>query len=239
MKLVFISDLHLSDKTPEHNKIFLNLMTKWQNELDALYVLGDFFDFWCGDDDDNEFIREIKHSFKSFTQYKPIYFLGGNHDFGVGNKFSKDTGIKLISDMTVLKIGKNTILLSHGDTFCTLDISYQRLKLILQNRVTKFILRQVPLSWRYKIKDKLEHKSGEVFNAKPSETYHVVDDTVMKYASKHSANIVIHGHTHRPNLYQISTPNGTILRYEIPDWADHKPGGYIMLDNDSIEIHYT
>ncbi len=239
MKLVFISDLHLSGKTPEHNKIFLNLMTKWQNELDALYILGDFFDFWCGDDDDNQFIRTIKHSFKSFTQYKPIYFLGGNHDFGVGNKFAKETGIKLIPDMTVLKVGVNNILLSHGDTFCTLDISYQRLKLILQNRTTKFILRQVPLSWRYKIKDKLEHKSSEVFNAKPNETYHVVDDAVIKYASKHSANIVIHGHTHRPNLYQISTPNGIISRYEIPDWADHKPGGYIILDNESIEIHRT
>jgi UDP-2,3-diacylglucosamine hydrolase len=67
----------------------------------------------------------------------------------------------------------------------------------------------------------------------------VVDDAVIKYASKHSANIVIHGHTHRPNLYQISTPNGIISRYEIPDWADHKPGGYIILDNESIEIHRT
>ena len=237
MKLVFISDLHLSENTLEHNKIFYKLMKQWQNELDALYILGDFFDFWCGDDDDNEFIREIKNSFKAFTKHKPIYFLGGNHDFGVGKRFAKETGIKFITDMTTLKVGNNTILLSHGDTFCTLDISYQKLKKVLQSPLTIFILRLLPLSLRYKIKDKLEHKSNETFNAKPQETYHVVADTVIQYANKYNANVVIHGHTHRPNLYKINTPNGTISRYEIPDWADHNPGGYIMLDNDNIEIH--
>ena len=239
MKLVFISDLHLSDKTIEHNKIFYKLMDTWQDEIDALYILGDFFDFWCGDDDDNEFIRSIKNSFKSFTKKKPIYFLGGNHDFGVGKVFAKETGITFIHDMTVLNVSGNTILLSHGDTFCTLDISYQRLKLILQNRFTKFILRRVPLSWRYKLKEKLEHKSGESFNAKPLETYHVVDKTVAQYANKFNSNIVIHGHTHRPNIYKINTPKGDITRYEIPDWEDHAPGGYVILNDANIQIQFV
>lgn len=237
MKLVFISDLHLSDKTIEHNKIFYKLMESWQQELDALYILGDFFDCWCGDDDDNEFIREIKNCFKSFTKHKPIYFLSGNHDFGVGKRFAKETGITLIPDMTVIKIANNTILLSHGDTFCTLDISYQRFKKVLQNPLTIFILRLLPLNLRYKIKNKLEYKSHKTFNAKPIETYHIVDATVIKYANKYSANIVIHGHTHRPNLYKINTPNGIISRFEIPDWADRKPGGYVMLINEIIKIY--
>jgi UDP-2,3-diacylglucosamine hydrolase len=239
MKLVFISDLHLSAKTHNSNQLFYNLMEKWRAELDGLYILGDFFDFWCGDDDDNEFIREIKASLRAFTRHKPIYFRGGNHDFAIGKKFALDTGITLIPDMSVLKVGSNTILLSHGDTFCTLDISYQRLKMVLQNPLTIFILRRLPLSWRYKIKDKLEHKSGESFNSKPDSTYHVVDATVVKFATQHKANVVIHGHTHRPSLYQIKTPTGIISRFEIPDWADRLPGGYIILNDNKIEIHST
>lgn len=237
MKLAFISDLHLSEDTFDKNQIFYSLMEKWANELDALYILGDFFDFWCGDDDDNAFIREMKNVFKKFSSKKPLYFMTGNHDFAIGKQFAKETGMQILKDMSTVKIGGNTILLSHGDTFCTLDIAYQRLKLVLQNPITLFILRRMPLSWRYKIKDKLEHKSGETFNSKPQETYHVVDSTVIKYAKKNKANIVIHGHTHNPNLYQIKTENITISRFEIPDWADREPGGYILVEDDRIKIH--
>ncbi|MDQ5920829.1 MAG: UDP-2,3-diacylglucosamine hydrolase [Pseudomonadota bacterium] len=239
MKLVFISDLHLSIQTPDKNEVFYSLMNKWQHELDALYILGDFFDFWCGDDDDNVFIRKIKTSFRSFTHRAPIYFIRGNHDFGLGRKFAKDTGITIIKDMSILKTPKQTILLSHGDAFCTLDIAYQRLKLILQNPIVMFILRQLPLAWRYKIKDKLEHKSGITFNAKPQETYHVVNSTIIQFAKKHGANIVIHGHTHNPGLYEIKANNCTISRFEIPDWADRAPGGYIMLDNEEFTIQLS
>lgn len=239
MKLIFISDLHLSDKTVESNQLFAKLMAKWKEEIDALYILGDFFDFWCGDDDDNSFISEIKTILSEFSKAKPIYFRGGNHDFAISTKFARDTGVTLIPDMTVLKVGKNTILLSHGDTFCSLDIAYQRLKLILQNPVTIFLLRRLPLSWRYKIKDKLEHKSGESFNTKPQETYHVVNDTVLKYARKYNANVIIHGHTHKPNVYEIKTGNDIVLRFEIPDWVDRSPGGYISVIDDIIKIHST
>ena len=123
MKLAFISDLHLSEHTPKNNQIIYAQMTKWQTELDALYILGDFFDFWCGDDDDNQFIRDIKLSLQTFSRLKPIYFIWGNHDFGIGKRFAKETGITLIKDCTMLRVGKNNILLCHGDVFCTLDIS--------------------------------------------------------------------------------------------------------------------
>ena len=239
MKIAFISDLHLSDQTVTSNQLFYKLMSRWQDELDALYILGDFFDFWCGDDDDNAFLREMKNVLASFAKVKPLYFITGNHDFAISSLFAKQTGVTLLPDMSVLHVGSNTILLSHGDTFCTLDIAYQRLKKILQNRVTLFILRRLPLSWRYKIKDKLEHKSGETFNSKPQETYHVVEASVIEYADRYNANIVIHGHTHRPNIYKIKTDGRIIIRYEIPDWADRAPGGYILLEDDKIEIKYA
>lgn len=237
MKIAFISDLHLSEHTNSNNQLFYAQMIKWQNELDALYILGDFFDFWCGDDDDNVFIREIKHSLKTFTAHKPIYFIWGNHDFAIGKRFAYETGVTLIKDCTMLNVGNHNILLSHGDVFCTLDIAYQRLKLVLQNRVLLWILRRTPLSFRYWIKNKLEHKSSETFNTKPQETYHVVDSSIAKIAEKHKANVVIHGHTHNPNYYKVITKHGIISRFEIPDWVDRPPGGYVMLSDDTIKIH--
>lgn len=236
MKLAFISDLHLSPDTPENNQILFDLLKSWQYTLDGLYILGDFFDYYLGDDDNNEFTRSIKEAFSEFTKHAPIYFLVGNHDFGLGPIFAHETGIKIIQDLTIIKVASNTILLSHGDTFCTLDVKYQRMKKVLQNPLLMFILRKTPLSWRYKLKELLEKKSASAFNSMPQDTYHVVDETITKFAATHKANIVIHGHTHKPGCYIIETGNLPIKRYEIPDWADRAPGGYIMLENENISV---
>ena len=238
MKIAFISDLHLSPTTPHANKIFAELMIKWQAELDALYILGDFFDYWLGDDDSNDFIINIKNIFKQFTKHKPIYFITGNHDFGLGKVFVRETGITKLRDCSILKSGNNRILLSHGDVFCSLDIQYQRMKTILQNPILIAIGRKTPLSWRHKLKEFLENKSAASFNLKPAHTYHVVDDTVIEIAKKHKANIVIHGHTHRPGKYEIIRDSYTVNRFEIPDWADRNPGGYILLTDGNLKVFY-
>jgi len=237
LKLAFISDLHLSPDTPDNNQLLFNLLKSWQHSLDALYILGDFFDYYLGDDDNNEFTLSIKNAFREFTKHTPIYFIGGNHDFGLGKIFVHETGIKIIRDLTTIKVGNNTIMLSHGDAFCTLDIKYQRMKKVLQNPLLKYILRKTPLSWRYKLKEALENKSAKSFNSMPNETYHVVDSTIIKLAKPRQANIVIHGHTHKPGHYLIKTDNSTIERYEIPDWADRDGGGYILLEDESIHIY--
>ena len=251
MKYIFISDLHLSPDTKEANTLFYNLLNQWKNNIDALYILGDFFDYWLGDDDSNEFIEEMKTKLNQFTQQTPIYFIVGNHDFTIGKRFCRETGVKLIQDCTVLKTAKHNILLSHGDVFCTLDVGYQKMKKILRNRLLLFILLRLPIAWRYKIKQKIENKSGAVSHIKSREIYNVVDMTVAEYCIKYATDIVIHGHTHNPGKYtidvdaldtNIATQNSNfntpskILRVEIPDWSDHKIGGYVLLDGDNITL---
>ena len=238
MKIVFISDLHLSPTTVEHNQIFYQLLIKWQNEaINGLYILGDFFDYWLGDDDDTPFTREMSQQLHQFSQSVPIYFRGGNHDFALGRKYAKRCGMKLIKDMHVLKIANNSILLSHGDTFCSLDLGYQKMKKILQHPLTLFIGRRLPLSWRRKLKEILEKKSGTQTNSKPEHIYHVVDQTIVEYAKAANSDIVIHGHTHRLGSYIIQRQGSApIYRYEIPDWQDHPPGGYIIVEDDKIQI---
>ncbi|MCX8514115.1 MAG: UDP-2,3-diacylglucosamine diphosphatase [Burkholderiales bacterium] len=239
MKIVLISDLHLAPETLSANNKFAQLMQQWQHEIDALYILGDFFDSWCGDDDDNLFIQQIKNIFTNFTKHKPIYFMVGNHDFVLGKRFAQATGVEIIADETVVKIADNLILLSHGDRFCSLDKGHQKLRFFLYNRFILSLLTKIPLSWRYKIKEKLKKKSEAVYNAKPQETYLVVNKTILKFANKYGANIVIHGHTHNPGKYQVASPEKNIVRYEIPDWADRDPGGYILINNNNIDIMYA
>lgn len=237
MKLIFISDLHLSPNTPNANQLFFQLLAKWQGQIDGLYILGDFFDYWLGDDDDNSFISAMRTHLKQFSLTTPIYFRGGNHDFAVGKKFAKQTGMQLIPDMTTLKIGNETILLSHGDTFCTLDLGYQKMKRILQNPIVMFILRKIPLKLRYKLKESLESKSHATTNSRPEHHYMVVDESILSYVERANATVVIHGHTHRPGSYLLRSKNATpIRRYEIPDWQDHQAGGYIELNNNQINI---
>lgn len=212
-------------------------MRQWQDSLDALYILGDFFDYWLGDDDITAFTTTMEKVFKQFTLTTPIYFIHGNHDFGISKNFAKRTGIRILKDCSTITVDNNKILLSHGDVFCTLDKSYQKFKKIIRNPLLMAIMRKTPLKWRYKLKDSLEHESSKQFNTKPEETYLVVDETIASIANKHQANVVIHGHTHRPGHYLIKNGVSNIIRYEIPDWADRNPGGYILIEDDDIKIH--
>jgi UDP-2,3-diacylglucosamine hydrolase len=233
VRIIFISDLHLSPETKTENDLFVSLMKVWVLKYDAIYILGDFFDYWVGDDDNNDFTSLIKTVLLEFTQYKPIYFIVGNHDFALGRKFAEQTGVQIIKDLTRLTLGKYNVLLSHGDVFCTLDKPYQRMKLVLQNKYVVFLLSKLPLKIRYMIKNKLEKSSQDSYNKATPDKYNVVDNSIIKYCLKYNCNIVIHGHTHNPGLYEMVYNNLIIKRYEIPNWHGKKIGGYVeFIDND-------
>lgn len=238
MKIIFISDLHLSPETPEKNQLFYSLLGQWQGNVDVLYILGDFFDYWLGDDDSNAFITEIQQYLFNFGKTARIYFRGGNHDFALGKKFAKKCNMSLIPDLYTINLNGHITLLSHGDTFCTLDIGYQKMKRILQNPVVIFLLKLLPLSWRYKIKEQLEEKSHTTTsNGKPDYIYCVVNDSIIHYAAEKKASWVIHGHTHRPGVFPIINQQiPELVRFEIPDWQDNLPGGYLLFDGERIKI---
>lgn len=237
MKIIFISDLHLSPDTPEKNQLFYELLTKWQGNIDALYILGDFFDYWLGDDDRNPFVCEMEQHLAEFAATTRVYFRGGNHDFALGKKFARKCKITLIPDLYTINLNGNITLLSHGDTFCTLDTGYQKMKRILQNPVMIFLLKLLPLAWRYKIKEQLEQKSHTTPNGKPDYIYCVVNESIVDFALEKGASWVIHGHTHRPGIFTIANSKiPQLTRFEIPDWQDNPAGGYLLFDGEKIEI---
>lgn len=232
MKAVFISDLHLSPHTIANNQLFLTKIKIWQKQIDCLYILGDFFDYWLGDDDVNDFTTTIKQALYDFTQNKPAFFIKGNHDFTIAKRFSRETGIKILPDLTVIDLDENNrVLLSHGDIFCTLDLNYQKLKKILQHPLTLFFAQLLPLSLRYKIKQKLSSKSQTSYNSQTTEIYQVVEQTIITHLKKYKVTKVIHGHTHNPGIYQLKADNNAnYLRYELADWVDRPAGSYLYFD---------
>ncbi len=236
MNIVFISDLHLSSNTIDANKKFLQLLDDWVIKYDAIYILGDFFDYWVGDDDTNDFIETIKLALYKFTRQKQIYFITGNHDFALGQLFAKQTGINIIKDLSVLEVFNYKILLSHGDVFCTLDKPYQRMKIILQNRLVLFLLKKLPLKFRYQIKNKLKQTNKKNYNRFNKENYSVVNSSVIEYALAKNCNLVINGHTHNPGIYLLEKDDIKIQRYELPDWQDRRCGGYLELYNSAFNL---
>ena len=236
--IIFISDLHLSEDTPDRNQLFISYLKKWRGNIDALYILGDFFDYWLGNDDKTHFTTMIKNYLKEFTEYTPIYFIGGNHDFAIDDEFAHDTNIKLLSDCSIINIDNTKILISHGDIFCTLDVKYQRMKKVLQNKLVVYLLKKIPLSLRRKLKDKLQKESHEAYNKTKPETYNVVDDAIYQHAKQTNANFVVHGHTHRPGYYLVMSNKNIVPRIEIPDWTKKPYGGFVTYNNNEFNVLY-
>ncbi len=248
-KIVFISDLHLSHTSVAANELFYKMLNNWRNEIDSLYILGDFFDYWIDDNDDHEFARTMIVHLYQFASVVPTYFIKGNHDFMVGKKFAKLTNIKILNDVHIIAVGNKTpiqILLTHGDIFCSLDYNYQLMKKILRNPILLNLLSLLPLNIKYKIKELLEHYSHKTkinTNAKIKNEaslkkynhqfiYQIVDNTVVNIANKHYVSHVIHGHTHRPGNYRIKLNDinkNYITRLELPNWDKNNIGKYMLL----------
>lgn len=230
--IVFISDLHLSPSNTQKNIFFKKKLLSWQGKIDALYMLGDIFDYWLSDEDQD--FADIINLFIEFTKHTPAYMILGNHDFLISHKFVDKTKIKIIPDLFLIKLNNTTIMLSHGDTFCTKDIGYQLLKLILQNRLTVAIAQFININCKKKIKSIIEsigQKNNKQQLKVHNPRYSVVDSTIVKHLIKNKAEILIHGHTHNPNKYCLKH---NLMRYELPDWHGQRQGGYLLYQNGSF-----
>ena len=162
MTTLFISDLHLSAERPDMTACFLRFMAEDTKNIDALYVLGDLFEMWIGDDEDSPFLQQIKQAFKTLTDSGvPCYFIHGNRDFLIGKRFSHQTGVQLLPEHCVIELyGKPTLIL-HGDTLCIEDEAYQRYRKKVHNKFIQWLFFRIPLSRRIKIGEKFRSKSSK------------------------------------------------------------------------------
>lgn len=230
-KTFFISDLHLEEKTPQSCKQFLHFLSNCDSKVDAIYILGDLFETWIGDDNDTAFNRQIIKAMRQTTNKGiPIYFLPGNRDFLIGKKFLHATGCLKMRDEHKISLYGTNILLMHGDTLCTDDIAYLRARKIIRNRFyLKLFQLLVPLKARQKFADRLRKKSKHYTKKASKEIMDVTQETVIHIMQKHDVAYLIHGHTHRPAIHTFTIQDSPVERIVLGAW--HECGNALVWDS--------
>ncbi len=217
--IFFISDLHIALEKPAITRRFLNFLETQAKNASALYILGDLFDVWVGDDDFTPPINKIKRQFKKLTDSGiKIYLQQGNRDFLLGDKFCQQTGIILLDDYAVIDLYGEKTLLTHGDLLCTDDKPYQAFREKShtqewrQNILSKpLLLRLLGARW-YRFRS-FFHKKG-----KTQDIMDVNQATVIDIMRRHNVLTLIHGHTHRPAVHELQIDGQKARRFVLADW---------------------
>jgi len=226
---LFISDLHLTAERPEANEKFIAVMEDKARGARALYVLGDLFEGWIGDDDlAEEFNGVIAGFFAGLTRGGvELYLMHGNRDLLIGRAFCERTGAKLLEDPTVVELDGTPTLLMHGDTLCTDDLDYQAWRVKARNPAFQSMFLAKPREERRAMSVMMREKSKESIAGKPAEIMDVNAQAVEQAFRTHGVTRLIHGHTHRPGRHELVVDGKTCERWVLPDW--YARGGYLEL----------
>ncbi|QER39941.1 UDP-2,3-diacylglucosamine diphosphatase [Acinetobacter suaedae] len=210
MTYLFISDLHLSPDHPRLVRGFLALLKEYQTKNTQLYILGDWFNAWIGDDYTAPWLDEIINALQKFsTAGNQVYFQVGNRDFALGQKFLDQFNGILLPDVYTLHIQQHMFRLEHGDALCTDDVAYQRFRKVIRNPILLGLLKRTPLNFRQKLANGFRKKSRET---KQLKSYDIMDvNTQAVKSAIEQVDYLIHGHTHRPEIHQIQNKQRIVL----------------------------
>ena len=219
---LFISDLHLKKEVPNITRLFLQFMEQQAPKADALYILGDLFEAWIGDDDKTDFNQYIISILYSLIKNgTPIYFMCGNRDFLIGEKFAKNTGVILIRDPTVIFLYDKPALLVHGDSLCTLDHEHQAFRRKITKRWMQKLMLLIPVSLRRKLAKRLREKSRNHNRYLPHEITDVTLEEVLRIMRQMNVALLIHGHTHRPAIHDFLINKKPAKRIVLGAWHEN------------------
>ena len=221
MNRYFISDLHLDETRPHTTALFKSFAEKLKENdpQTELYILGDLFESWIGDDYENELHNEVKTTLNSLTGSGiKVFFLYGNRDFLIGEEFLSETGVELLIDPFLLKSNGKTILLTHGDQMCIDDVEYQTFRSIVRNPDWQKDFLNFPISKRLKIAGETKDASKQSKQEKSMEIMDVNEEEVLRVFKQHGVNTMIHGHTHRPMIHELKIDGRLCSRYVLGDW---------------------
>ena len=220
MTTIFISDLHLDKDRPKVIRYFIDFLNNLESDIESLYILGDFVEYWVGDDDPGDGLEEVFSSIKKKSNSIPIYFMHGNRDFMISEKFCNHHGMKFLKDPTKIKLHGKKILLMHGDTLCIDDIEYQKFRTMVRSPLWQNEMLKKSLEERINLAKMLRAKSLSETGTKDEVIMDVNNDEVISQLKKHNVDMIIHGHTHRPNIHKIISENKEWKRIVLGDWYD-------------------
>lgn len=217
---LFISDLHLDNKRPHIIAAFCRFLQEI-SDTDALYILGDLFEYWIGDDDPAIGLQPVIDALRSLSRAgTPIYFIHGNRDFLVGKTFAKAIQCKLLAEETIIDLYGTPTLIMHGDTLCTDDITYQKYRAKARNKWIQKSLSLLSIKQRLKIAEKIRNKSVSATQGKQPEIMDVNQHAVEQVMLTHNVKYLIHGHTHRPAIHDLVINGSARQRIVLGDWYD-------------------
>ncbi len=227
---LFISDLHLCATRPLVVNAFLGFLERQAQADSSLYILGDLFDVWVGDDDDSPFARRIEQYLAEGVQCGcSIFLLHGNRDFLLGEEFCRRTGLQLLPDPSVIRRWGQRILLMHGDSLCWDDLAYQEQRKLLRSPSWQAAMRKRPLAERRRLAGEARERSR-----RDASDLDVSPAAVSEVMAEHAADLLIHGHTHLPGEHPVSWETGAGRRIVLGDWRDRL--WFARLRDGSIEL---
>ena len=225
-RTLFISDLHLSPQLPALTELFLNWLKQQDSTVDALYILGDFFEAWVGDDDESPFSQELKTALQVASKRFPIYFQQGNRDFLLGSAFAAAANLKLLPEEHRIDLYGTPVLLMHGDLLCTLDTRYLKTRQWFHKPWLQWIFLQLPRRYREKIAERLRAKSTDHTKSAQAKIMDVSQEAVQNVMNRYAVNTLIHGHTHRPAFHEFTYHQTPQLRIVLGAW--HERGNVLI-----------
>ncbi|MGH8119294.1 MAG: UDP-2,3-diacylglucosamine diphosphatase [Gammaproteobacteria bacterium] len=221
MPVLFISDLHLCAVRPGKLDLFTSLLRGPARKAEALYILGDLFEAWAGDDDRTPPHPEVTAELAGFTRAGGrLYLLRGNRDYLLGGEFARATGGQLLADETTILLQGRKVLLMHGDTLCTRDVKYQLYRRLVNNRYAIRLFLRVPFSIRKNIWHGVRNFTRRTTARKPPYLIDVHQAAVEKTMRRHEVQDLIHGHTHRQGVHEFSLDGLPARRYVLGDWYE-------------------
>lgn len=235
MATLFIADLHLQTEEPAITAGFLRFLRGQAREADALYILGDLFEAWIGDDDPNPLHQQIAAALSALTDSGvPCFFVHGNRDFLIGQRFARACGMTLLTEENVLDLYGRRVIIMHGDTLCTDDAGYLAFRAKVHTPWIQRLFLALPLFIRRRIAAKMRANSTAANSSKSMEIMDVNPQAVTAILEKHHVQWLIHGHTHRPAIHQIEANGMPAFRVVLGAW--HSEGSMVKVTKDDVEL---
>ena len=232
---LFVSDIHLDVKRSAVVDLFNQFLMHRAIHADALYILGDLFEYWIGDD---ALYPEYTATFDALRKLSahnvPVYFLHGNRDFLIAQQFAQQTGISLLTEEHVADVYNQSILLMHGDTLCIDDVEYQRFRKKAQNKWLQWIVLHLPISTRQSLARYLRNTSSQAIADKPADIMDVNQTAVEAAMQRNNTTTLIHGHTHRPGIHKFEINSTVYQRTVLGDW--YTQGSVLSITKNGINL---
>lgn len=220
MATYFISDLHLDNKHPLMLQGFLNFLEDIK-DAETLYILGDFFEVWIGDDAVTPLSQQVAHALAGLSDSGcQVYLMHGNRDFLIGEAFCQAAKSELIQEETQITLGNESVVLLHGDSLCTEDVDYQKFRLMCRSPQWQQQVLSLSIEQRIAMAQQARAESKSSMEGKDMEIMDVTQAAVDDCLNKAGVHTMIHGHTHRPHDHQWSASNNSMRRIVLGDWSD-------------------